>query len=287
MTDSPTPRLALATSADHAELHPHDLALANALREAGLDPIAEAWTDSSVDWSSYDAVLLRSVNHRTRYDEFTDWLGLLDKAGVTVLNDSDLVRWNGDKRYLLELRERGVAIVPSQVAAGACLREVVAGLDGAEIVIKPTNSATSLPTVRGTAGSEGLSRAMDELPDAVYLVQLFQPEIQADGEWSLTFIDGEFSHAIVRRAAGDNTVRQSLGGADEPTEPPAVALAGATAALAALETRMPPVYAHVDGIVTGSRFLVTELGLIEPNLHVSTSPAATTRLATAVAGRLN
>jgi hypothetical protein len=288
VTDSPTPRLALATSAEHAELHPHDLPLADALREAGLHPIAEAWTDPSVDWSSYDAVLLRSVqDHHSRYDEFTDWLGLLDQAGVPVLNDSDLVRWNGDKRYLLELRERGVAIVPSQVAAGACLREVVAGLDGHEIVIKPTISATTSPTVRGTAGSESLSRAMDELPDAVYLVQLFQPEIQADGEWSLTFIDGRFSHAVVRRATGDDIVRQSLGGSDEPTEPLAVVLAGATAALAALDTRMPPVYARVDGIVTGGRFLLTELGLIEPNLNLSTSPAATTRLATAVAARLN
>jgi glutathione synthase/RimK-type ligase-like ATP-grasp enzyme len=286
VTDSPTPRLALATSADHAD--PHDLPLADALREAGLDPIAEAWTDPSVDWSSYDAVLLRSVRDRhTRYDEFTDWLGLLDKAGVPVLNDSDLVRWNGDKRYLLELRERGIAIVPSQVAAGACLREVVAGLDGHEIVIKPTISATTLPTVRGTAGSEGLSRAMDELPDAVYLVQPFQPEIQADGEWSLTFIDGAFSHAVVRRAAGDDTVRQNLGGSAEPTDPPAVVLAGATAALAALDTRMPPVYARVDGIVTSGRFLLTKLGLIEPNLNLSTSAAATTCLATAVAARLN
>jgi hypothetical protein len=48
---------------------------------------------------------------------------------------------------------------------------------------------------------------------------------------------------------------------------------------------MPPVYARVDGIITGGRFLLTELGLIEPNL--STSPAATTRLAAAVAARLN
>jgi glutathione synthase/RimK-type ligase-like ATP-grasp enzyme len=265
-------------------LHPHDLSLADALSEAGLDPIAEAWTDPSVDWSSYDAVLLCSVDHHTRYDEFTDWLGLLDNAGVPVLNDSDLVRWNGDKRYLLELRERGVAVVPSQVAAGACLREVVAGLDGQEIVIKPTISASTLPTVRGTAGSEGVSRAMDELPDAVYLVQPFQLEFQADGEWSLTFIDGEFSHAVVRRAADDDAVRQDFGGSAEPL---AVVLAGATAALAALDTRMPPVYARVDGIVTGGRFLLTELGLIEPNLNLSTSPGATTRLATAVAARLN
>jgi glutathione synthase/RimK-type ligase-like ATP-grasp enzyme len=284
VTDSPAPRLALATSADHAELHPHDLPLADALREAGLDPIAEVWTDPSVDWSSYDAVLLRSVRDHARSVEFTDWLGLLDEAGVPVLNDSDLIRWNGDKRYLLELRERGVAIVPSQVAAGACLREVVAGLDGHEIVIKPAISATALPTVRGTAGSEGLGRAMDELPDAVYLVQPFQPEIQADGEWSLMFIDGEFSHSVVKRAASADSAGQNAGGS---AEPPAVVRAGATAALAALGTRMPPVYARVDGIVTGGRFLLTELELTEPGLNLSSSPAATTRLATAVAGRLN
>ncbi len=106
--------------------------------------MAEVWTDPSVDWSSYDAVLLRSVwDYHRRYLEFTEWLGQLDKAGVKVINESDLVRWNADKRYLLELRERGVAIVPSQVAAGACLREVVAGLEGQEIVIKPTVSATA------------------------------------------------------------------------------------------------------------------------------------------------
>lgn len=147
-------RIALATSTDYAELHPHDLPLATALKAAGLDAVAEVWTDPSVDWSSYDAVLLRSVwDYHRRYLEFTEWLGQLDKAGVTLLNETDLVRWNADKRYLLELRERGVAIVPSQIAAGACLREVVAGLDGQEIVIKPTVSATAHHTIRGTAGS--------------------------------------------------------------------------------------------------------------------------------------
>src|SRR4051794_23091351 len=159
-----TKRIALATSAEHAELHAHDLPLEAALRAAGLDPVAEVWTDPSVDWSAYDAVLLRAVwDYHRRYLEFTEWLGQLDKAGVKLLNDTDLVRWNADKRYLLELRERGVAIVPSQVAAGACLREVVGGLDGQQIVIKPTVSATAHHTIRGTAGSADLSRAIDDL----------------------------------------------------------------------------------------------------------------------------
>jgi glutathione synthase/RimK-type ligase-like ATP-grasp enzyme len=279
-------RLALATSADHAELHSSDLPLVDALRAAGLDPIAEVWTDPSVDWSAYDAVLLRSVwDYHLRYDDFTEWLAQLDKAGVPVLNDSGLVRWNGDKRYLLELRERGVAIVPSQIAAGDCLREVVAGLGGQEIVIKPTVGAGSSHTIRGTAGSPELEQAMADLPDAVYLVQPFQPEIRTDGELSLVFIEGDYSHAVVQRpVAGDYRVQLMFGGVATVTDPTPEVLDSARAVLAAAGGR--PLYARVDGVVVNGRFLLMELELIEPYLFLPESPEATRKLATAVANRV-
>jgi glutathione synthase/RimK-type ligase-like ATP-grasp enzyme len=281
-----TKRIALATSAAHPELHEHDLPLVDALRATGLDPVAEVWTDPSVDWSAYDAVLLRSVwDYHIRYDEFTEWLGLVDKADVPVFNDSGLVRWNADKRYLVELRERGVAIVPSQVAAGDCLREVVAGLDGQEIVIKPTVSASAHHTVRGVAGSEELSRAMDDLPDTVYLVQPFVPEIVTDGEWSLMFIDGEYTHAVVKRpAAGDYRVQMMFGGESTLTDPSPAVLESAQAALEAAGP--PPVYARVDGVVVNGRFLLMELELIEPYLFLPEFPEATDKLAAAVARRV-
>ncbi|MFI5706688.1 RimK family alpha-L-glutamate ligase [Kribbella sp. NPDC051620] len=281
-------RIALVNSADHAELHPHDLPLAAALRTAGLDPVAEVWTDPSVDWSAYDAVLLRAVwDYHLHYLEFTEWLGQLDKAGVKLINEADLVRWNADKRYLLELRERGVAIVPSQVAAGACLREVVGGLDGQEIVIKPTVSATAHHTIRGTAGSAELSSAIEDLPDDVYLVQPFQPEIQSEGEWSLIFFGGEFSHAVLKRpAAGDYRVQNDFGGTAELLDPPAAVLDGSIAAIAAANSRQAPVYARVDGILSNGRYLLMELELIEPYLFLPLAASATTRFATAVADRL-
>jgi glutathione synthase/RimK-type ligase-like ATP-grasp enzyme len=281
-----TKRVALATSADHPELHEHDLPLVDALRAAGLDPVAEVWTDPSVDWSAYDAVLLRSVwDYHVRYDEFTEWLGLVDKGGVPVINNSDLVRWNGDKRYLVELRERGVPIVPSQIAAGACLREVVAGLDGQEIVIKPTVSASARHTVRGIAGSDELSRAMDHLPDTVYLVQPFVHEIVTDGEWSLMFIDGEFTHAVVKRpAAGDYRVQLMFGGVSVLADPSPDVLESARAALEAASAGT--LYARVDGVVVNGRFLLMELELIEPYLFLPEFPAAAHKLAAAVADRV-
>lgn len=285
-----TIRIAMATSADHPDLHPDELPLVEALRDAGLDPVVEVWTNPAVDWSSYDAVLLRTVwDYHLRYVEFAEWLGLLDKAGVPVLNESDLVRWNSDKRYLLQLRERGVAIVPSQVAAGAGLRKVVAGLAGQEIVVKPTVSATAYQTVRGTAGSEELDRKLDELDDgAAYLVQPFQPEIQTEGEWSLIFVDGTFSHAVLKRPAdGDYRVQDDFGGTAELLDPPVAVLESATAALGALDARYRPLYARVDGVVSNGRFLLMELELIEPYLFFPEAPAAATRLAIAVADRLS
>lgn len=288
MSDRRIPRLALATSAAHAELHEDDLPLLPALREAGVDSVPAVWTDPSIDWSSFDAVLLRSVwDYHERYLEFTEWLGLLDKAGVRLLNDTDLVRWNADKRYLLELRERGVAIVPTQIAAGACLREVVSGLAGEEIVVKPTVSASAMHTVRGVAGSDELTSALDALPDGAYLVQPFQTEITSEGEWSLLYFDGEFSHSVLKRPGdGDFRVQHHLGGSVAAASVPAPALEVAAATFAALDLRMPPVYARIDGVMSGGRFLLMEAELIEPYLFLLDHPDAFTRFAQVVAARV-
>ncbi len=175
--------------------------------------------------------------------------------------------------------------MPSQVAAGACLREVVAGLDGQQIVIKPTVSGAAFNTVRGVAGSAELDQAMTDLPDDVYLVQPFLPEIQTDGEWSLLFFGGEFSHAVVKRpAAGDYRVQQMFGGESTLEEPTAAILESAENALSA--ARSQPTYARVDGVVVNGRFLLMELELIEPYLFIPEHPPAADHLAKAVAARL-
>jgi hypothetical protein len=129
---------------------------------------------------------------------------------------------------------------------------------------------------------------MDDLPDIVYLVQPFQPEIQSEGEWSLIYFDGEFSHAVLKRpAAGDYRVQNDFGGTAELLEPPAAVLEGSAAALAAAKTRRPPVYARVDGIVAGGRYLLMELELIEPYLFLPLAPGSSEHLATAIANRLS
>jgi hypothetical protein len=114
------------------------------------------------------------------------------------------------------------------------------------------------------------------------MVQPLVPEIVSDGEWSLQFFGGAFSHAVVKRAApGEFRVQREFGGTFERVEPPAPVLQQAERAIRAAPGRT--VYARVDGVVAGDELTVTELELLEPALFLDADPAAPDRFATAIA----
>jgi glutathione synthase/RimK-type ligase-like ATP-grasp enzyme len=236
-------------------------------------------------------VLIRTIwDYFKHHAAFLDWLDQLDRLGIPTINDSALLRWNSDKRYLLELAQHGVAVIPTRLAGAAALPGVLAALAGQPVVIKPSVSGSAWHTLRGTAGDAAFADAVAQLPRGHdYLVQPFVPEVVSDGEWSLLYFAGEFSHAVIKRpAAGDYRVQGEYGGSAEPAQPDAATLAAADRALAAVAAIGHGDYAYVrvDGVVSGGRFLVMELELIEPFLHLAAHPAAAERLAQNVAARL-
>jgi glutathione synthase/RimK-type ligase-like ATP-grasp enzyme len=291
-TIMPSHRLAIATSVDHPSIQPDDAHLAASLEHLGVPPVVCVWNDPAVDWSAFDAVLIRTIwDYFKHHAAFLDWLDRLDRLGIPTINDSALLRWNSDKRYLLELAQHGVAIIPTQVASTAVLPGVLAAMPGQSVVIKPSISGSAWHTLRGTIGDAAFAVAVAQLPrDCNYLVQPFVPEVVSDGEWSLLYFAGEFSHAVIKRpAAGDYRVQGEYGGSAEPAQPDAAILAAADRALAAVAAigHAGHAYVRVDGVVSGGRFLVMELELIEPFLHLGAHPAAAERLARDVAARLS
>jgi len=274
-------RLALATCAHLPGVHPDDVHFASALARLGIEPVACTWSDPDVDWASFDAVLIRTTwDYFQRYEEFLRWL---DGLSVPTINAAPLLRWNSDKRYLLELAQLGVDIVPAHVASFAQLPALLAGMAGQDLVVKPTVSGGAWNTVRGIPGDEAFERAIAGLPkDYDYIVQDFVPEIASDGEWSLLFFDGEFSHAILKRAAtGDFRVQSQFGGSIEQLEPGAEILASARRALSAVDALgfEGHAYARVDGVVIDGKFRLMELEMIEPALFFAKRPDAAERFA--------
>jgi glutathione synthase/RimK-type ligase-like ATP-grasp enzyme len=284
-------RLAIATSADYPSIQPDDAHLAASLERLGIQPIVCVWNDPEVDWSTFDAVLIRTIwDYFKHHAAFLAWLDRLDRLGVFTINDSALLRWNSDKRYLLELARQGVAIIPTRLADAAELPAVLAAMPGQQVVVKPTISGSAWHTLCGTVGDATFAAAVAQLPrEYVYLVQPFVPEIVSDGEWSLLYFAGEFSHAVIKRpAAGDYRVQGEFGGSVEPIQPNAATLAAADRALAAVAAigHGGHAYVRVDGVISDGRFLIMELELIEPFLHLAVRPAAAERLAQDVAERL-
>ncbi len=284
-------RLAIATSVDYPAIQPDDAHLATSLECLGVQPIVCVWNDPGIDWSTFDAVLIRTIwDYFKHHAAFLDWLDRLDRLGVPTINDSALLRWNSDKRYLLELARHGVAIIPTQLADAAELPDVLAAMSGQQVVIKPSISGGAWHTLRGTVDDVMFASAVAQLPrEFTYLVQPFVPEIVSDGEWSLLYFAGEFSHAVIKRpAVGDYRVQGEFGGSAEPIQPDAATLAAANRALAAVAAlgHGRHAYVRVDGVISAGSFLIMELELIEPFLHLAVRPAAAERLAQDVAGRL-
>jgi len=263
------PRVAiLVPAADyHEKWQPAFARKAAALTAAGLIVEQRVWTDPG-DLTGHDLVLPLFAWGYQR--DVAGWYALLDRLegeGLPVVNPVPVLRWNSDKAYLAELGAKGVAVVPTvEVDAldDASLTEAMSELATDEIVIKPAISGGADGTHRIVPGAPLPSDALGQRR----LVQPMMPGILTEGEYSLFFFAGKFSHAIVKRpASGDFRVQEQFGGRETACEVSEAAQALAAAALAAAPA--PPVYARVDmvGDALGTLHIM-ELELIEPSLFL-------------------
>src|SRR5262249_58766925 len=107
-------------------------------------------------------------------------------------------------------------------------------------------------------------------------------EVAAGGEWSLIFLGGEYSHAVLKRPAeGDFRVQRHFGGSPAAAVPSARLIADAAAVLA--EIGGPLLYARVDGIEREGRFVLMEAEVNEPYLFLEFSADAPGLFADAIA----
>jgi glutathione synthase/RimK-type ligase-like ATP-grasp enzyme len=285
VSSGPGPRLAFATWRGLPELTADDRLAAEALRRRGATVHPLLWDAPGVDGAGFDAVIVRSVwDYHLRPVEFLAWVERLERAGTLLLNPPAVLRWNHHKSYLRDLAARGVATVPTvwlERGAEVDLGGLLADRGWAEAVVKPAISASAHETwvtspSRVSTDHQGRLRGLLLAGDA--LVQPLVPEVRHQGEWSLLFLGGKFSHAMLKRPReGDFRVQEELGGSARPEEPSSALVEQARQALAAAPA--PCLYARVDGVERDGRLVLMELELIEPVLYFGADPGAADRFA--------
>jgi len=258
------PDVALMTCSALPDGLAEDRALVEALARRGLRAEQMVWGGPAPDAT---ITVLRGVwDYVDRIDEFRAWVRA---AGPALWNPAPLVDWNHHKGYLKDLALRGCRVVPTAFVPEGEVVEVTG-------VVKPAVSASARGTRR--------VKCEEIVADQDLIVQPFLPAIEVQGELSLVYFAGEFSHAVRKLpAAGDWRVQAEYGGTVAPHEATEEELAVAFYALSGIDH----VYARVDLVrdLHGKPAII-ELELIEPELFLLESDGAADRFAAAIEARV-
>jgi len=258
-----------------------------AMRELGWDVETVPWRDANADWNRFDAVYICTPwDYPDDPALFMRVLEEIDGSAAQLINPLSLVRWTLEKTYLRDLAGRGAPVVPSRwfdsIDAGS-IPDWFTTLGADEIVVKPVIGANAqdtfvlmqpLPQPRLVE----LSRLFAGRP---YFVQPFMPHIRDEGEYSLFFFGGEYSHAILKTPASGDFRTQEEHGADIRSVTATPRQIRTASEILDLVTP-PPAYVRVDLVRDrDENFLLMELELIEPSLYLRTDPGSAERFARA------
>ncbi|MFC7381033.1 ATP-grasp domain-containing protein [Sphaerisporangium rhizosphaerae] len=250
-----------------------------AWRRAGAEGAAVRWDDPAADWDSFDAVVVRSPwDYILRRDQFVEWAHKVE-SGTRLFNPASVIERNTDKTYL---RDLGVPTVPTHwIHPG----EQVALPHQAEYVVKPAISAGARDTLRTADRATAEAHARDLVAAGrVAMVQPYLDMVETEGETSMIYIGGRFSHARRRNAMLADVVPADHR-AVPARDPGPDQFALAEQVLA--EVGEDLLYARVDLVrLPGGAPALIELELTEPYLFLSTTPGAADRLTTALLTRL-
>jgi hypothetical protein len=271
-------KLRVATCKTLPEPDADEAPLATALAAAGIDAPLMAWEDPDADWDAPHPTIIRSTwNYAFHLPAFLAWIDRVSAAGP-LFNPRDVVRANVYKRYMIELRERGVPIVPTTLVE----RGATCELPATKVVIKPEVGGGSFNAKVFEDGRDGIDHLRFVTTTGAALVQPYVDSVDAYGERSLIWIDGELTHAIRKtpRFAGYNEcVEGPFPIADDER-----VVAGA--ALAPYVDRI--FYGRVDLVRDrDGKPMVMELELVEPSLFFPKYPPALERFVAGLQCRLN
>jgi hypothetical protein len=284
--------VALVTCSEWPRLGHSDDFLLRALVARDIDACACAWNDPTMDWSRPLVSVIRSPWDYYRQPEvFLKWAQQVSQLH-TLWNPSQLLHWCTHKRYLRELEERGIPIIPTlwcDQGSSVDLAQVMRERGWSEVVLKPAVSGNGYGTIlinEDTAATEGQLYLdhMSSLQDM--LIQPFFSNVLSRGERSIVVIDGKVTHAVVR-----SPIRGVAQMPDhEATELPENSLVTPLKEEVQLAYKVidllpaPTLFARVDLVNDEEgRPHLMEVELVDPRLWLEWVPEAVERFADAIA----
>lgn len=215
-------------------------------------------------WNDFDVAIIRTTwDYTEYYPEFENVLSQIEESSCRLYNSLERVRWNANKSYLLELQEKGMAVVPTADFNKDSFLSLYEQWQTDRLVCKPYFGASASGIQIVKRGEATPKRSMPSF------VQPFLPEI-LNGELSFHFFKGEYSHAVKKVPKdGDFRVQEEHGGDIQAYEASASEIEHAKSYL-----QPGDLYSRVDLVQYQNKWVLMELELIEPSLYLRYHPSA-------------
>jgi len=244
------------------------------------------WRQPNIDWDAFDVVVIRSTwDYHDDPDLFIKVLRQIEASDTRLENALAPVKWNVDKRYLHDLENKGVRVVQTSFGSDLNeerLSELTRSYHNEDFIIKPVISASAKNTFRVSPGNVPFEDLVAAFKNKDYMVQPFMRHIVEEGEFSLFFFNGNYSHCIRKVPKhNDFRVQEEHGGLIKACPPTLKQLNCAQRVLDNLDYTV--LYARVDLVQDeNGDYALMELELIEPSLYLRMDPEAPTRFARAI-----
>lgn len=224
----------------------------------------KAWQEIRVRHLAQNTLILPLAvwDYSLEYANFLHFLNELERAKISILNPSEILKMNADKSYLKILEEANLPIIDSIIFKQN---------EEFNLSLIPFQKAVIKPLV-GQSGYkvrflEQKIPTKEEFPHGA-LIQPFIESVEELGEFCFIFFGGKFNYAIHRQTQKDWRANSNYGVKIAPLKNPSKAhIDLALKALKALKSSNL-LYARVDLLPQkNGNVLINEVELIEPSLY--------------------
>jgi glutathione synthase/RimK-type ligase-like ATP-grasp enzyme len=277
---SNNPKFTFITYCDLPNLDADDQLVAAELTKRGYLCNVADWRDQTVPWVNAGICVVRSTwDYHLHYQEFLSWIEKV-AATTTLYNNVELLRWNSNKHYLLDLERASVPIVPTvffQKEQPVNLGEVLDQHQWVKGVLKPAVGLSTFGVKKiARTDLDSQSHLNTMLKTSDVLLQPFIESVHDRGERALVFPGGDYSHTV--RKSDFQPLAQAGEAGETIVAPEQSELK--LADLILKQVKIPVAFARVDLIKdTDGQDLLMELELVEPSLYMGMHKAAVTSFA--------
>jgi glutathione synthase/RimK-type ligase-like ATP-grasp enzyme len=247
----------------------------NAAEALKIDLVFTNWNDEQINWSDFDAAVIRStwdyVPVRDRFLKKTKEISNETK----LFNPHDVMSWNTDKKYLLDLEAKGVPIIPTKFVHN--VEEAKDAISWAfakanSIAIKPTVGAGARLAGKANSAPEALTFVGEILKvNRVAMIQPYVSSVDEEGEKAIIVINGQISHAARKVPALTAGGHGDAAGALEITDEIVGIVRTVSEAIKEWDDLL---FARVDVVRLDNKLVLMELELTEPWLFMQFRPEA-------------